>query len=294
MSFQVPSVYYENGHPDRHAIVASIHFPTNRVSLDGQDKAILDRVVRRYRLVLLGRRVTLQAIGHADHRGSPRRNRRLGLGRARGVIEYLDAALGNARFYSSYAALSRGEEGAVQGATDRRILALDRRVDVYSSWVTRRIRITEPVLIRGSVPRVARITRRVFSKSSPRNILSRPDPGRDDFREGVSGIIAIAGGEQAVFENTWGSEVMSSRSTHQYPASHRVNVVRMEKTYDLEVTGMAEISSWRAEITYEWGEPQSQVMVHETIDALGNVTRHRRTVSRSEADQSPILNPPDP
>lgn len=294
MSFQVPSVYYENGHPDRHAIVASIHFPTNRVSLDGQDKAILDRVVRRYRLVLLGRRVTLQAIGHADYRGSPRLNRRLGLGRARGVIGYLDGALGNARFYSSYAALSRGEEGAVQGATDRRVLALDRRVDVYSSWVTRRIRITDPVLIRGTVPRMSRVTRRTFSKSSPRNIAARPDLGRDDFREGLSGIIAIAGGEQAVFENTWGSEVTSSRRTHQYPASHRVNVVRMEKTYDLEITGMAEVSSWRAEITYEWGEPRPQVMVHETIDALGNVTRRRRTVPRREADQSPILNPPDP
>ena len=294
MSYQVPSVYYQNGHPDRHAIVASIHFPTNRVALDGQDIAVLDRVVRRYRMVLLGRRVTLQAIGHADCRGSRRVNRNLGLGRAGAVMEHLDSALGNARFYSSYAALSRGDEDAVQGTTDRRILALDRRVDVYSSWVNRRIEIEEPVLVEGSVPQMSRITRRRFSKSSARNIAARPDPGRDDFREGVAGIMAIAGGEQAIFENTWGSEVMSSRSTQQYPASHRVNVVRMEKTYDLDITGMAEVAQWSATITYEWGAPQPQVIVHETVDALGNLTRRRRAVPRVEADESPILNPPDP
>jgi hypothetical protein len=138
--------------------------------------------------------------------------------------------------------------------TDRRVLALDRRVDVYSSWVSRRIRITEPVLIRSSVRRVSRITRRTFSKFAPRNLAARPEPGRNGFREGV----------------------------------------RMEKTYDLEITGMAEIASWRAEITYEWGEPQPQVMVHETVDALRRVTRSRRSVARGEADQSPILNPPDP
>lgn len=294
MSYQVPSVYYANGHPHRHAIVASVHFPTNRTALDGQDLAILDEVVQRYRMVLLGRRVTLRAIGYADHRGASRRNRSLGLGRARAVLRYLDAALGGARFYSSYPALSQGEDQAVQGTTDRRVLALDRRVDVYSSWVHRRIQITEPMLIRGTVPRLRRITHRTFSKISPRNLAGRPDPSAEAFREGTSGLIAIMGGEQAVFENTWGSEEASSRRTQEYPASHRVNVVRMEKDYDLESTGMAEISSWRAGITYEWGPPQPQVIVHETIVALGSPSRHTRAVPRAEADQSPILNPPDP
>lgn len=297
MSFQQPSVYYPNGHASNPAIIASIFFPYEVDSLDGGDRSILDQISNRYNMILLRRRVSFAFLGFADYRGTQRYNRGLGQRRAISVKNYLDSRLGRNRFYSSYAALSRGETGAHQNHPSREQMALDRRVDVRCSWVHRQVIISEPILVEGTVPQVRRITYRHFSKFATENIGARPSTdGIDsgDFREGINGLIAVARGEMAIFENTWGSEDRGQRRTSEYPANYKVNVVRMTKNYSVDINGFARIENYNASIRYEWGQPRPQVQVHESITALGEVTRRSRTVGRNDADQSPILNPPDP
>ncbi len=297
MSFQRNSIYYPNGHPRNHAIIASVYFPYEADRLDGGDRGILNQVSNRYNMILLGRRVSFTFVGFADYRGTRSFNINLGNRRAVSVKNYLDSRLGQNRFYSSYAAVSRGEEDAYQNHPSQEQMALDRRVDVWCSWVHRRVVVNEPILVQGTIPQVRRVTYRYFSKFSAENMGVRPSTdGIDsgDFREGVNSIIAIARGDMAIFENTWGNEVQRRRQTSEFPANYKVNVVRMTKEYMVNTRGFARIEQYNASITYEWGRPRAQVQVHETMNTLGRTTRGSRSVPRNEADQSPVLNPPDP
>lgn len=298
MSFQSSSEYYPNGHPRDPTVIASIYFPYDRTTLDSHDRGILDQVISRYRLVLLGRRASFSFIGFTDHRGTRSFNRRLGRRRAEVVKYYMDSHLGQNQFYSSYAALSRGEEEAHQLRPDREEMASDRRVDVRCSWIHRRVVVRDPILVPGTVPRERRITYRRFSKVATQNIMALPsnpsDIGRAETQEAVGGVIALSQGETAVFENTWGSEARNRRRTTEFPANYRVNRVRMHKEFSVSIDFPARVEEHSAIIRYQWGEPRPWVKVEETIVTLGETTRRRRTLDRNEAESSPILHPPDP
>lgn len=296
MSVQEKSQWYENGAPRHPAIVASIYFPFDNANLDGNDRAILETLARHYAVVLLGRRVNFSFVGHTDHRGASAYNRKLGERRASAVKSCLDELLRRNRYYSSYSAISEGESMARQGEADKSGMALDRRVDVYSSWVRRRIVIPEPTVITATVPRVARITRKRFSKFTTENTGQPSSPADDAFKDFIDAVPALAGDAMDRFEHTWGSEDSSARRTTQVPANFKVNSVRQRLKYSWRADGFAMTRFYSATIEYEWGEPRPQVRVQvsKEIQGMQGETKRIRTVNRQEADANPVLNPADP
>lgn len=145
---QLQSWFDRFGSREFPGLVAQVFFPTAHASLDAQDRSVLDELVRHYEQVIDHSSVWLRFEGHADPRGTDESNLDLGLRRARAVGEFVDFRLFQKvnrpslrRMSYTSKSLTFGERGALG-----RPLAGDRRVDVFSSYVSKR----PPIQLEGS------------------------------------------------------------------------------------------------------------------------------------------------
>lgn len=287
------------GAPQHPGLVGQIFFPTNRHGLDRQDCSVLESLVQAFRIPLLGNRVELSFVGHADKRGGRRYNEQLGMARARAVRQYLDARLGQHRFYSSWQAVSHGERYAAQGPrVTRARMAEDRRVDVYSSYVRPRHIQLDPVVIEGQVPRVRRIVERHFANYRASNTMtSRPqDEAWQDFMDALNRLLR-GGFEREQF--IAGSENTGRRIVREIRADYAVNEVSIESVHAYQVQGFAEVQSEDWVVRYTWGPPSRTVrvrrhVIQETHGQRVVDRRTARTLTRAEADREPFVFPPNP
>jgi hypothetical protein len=282
-------------------VIAEIYFDTDDDKLDTQDVQTLETIASELSVILLGQRVELTFIGHADHRGSRTYNEKLGQRRAESVRQFFEHRLGRFSSYSSWKVVSRGETVAAQGDVSKRRMAQDRRVDIISSYKPPRVIVLPGIEIKGDVPPVPRIVYREWSRFGCSNLGRPPTSGRDVQRQAekdlLQGVLrAIVGGSTAW---AWGTEKKERRKTKMIPAHHAVNQVDMHKSYSYDVEGFAECEFWDMDVYYKWGprQPMVTVNVHQRNTAHGRTMINSKTtkrVKRAEADASSIFFPPDP
>ena len=296
---QEVSWFRAEGAPQAPPLVAQIFFRFDRKDLDAQDRSVLDTMVQAFRIPLLGHRVELSFVGHADQRGSRRYNLQLGLERTRAVRQYLDARLGRSRLYSSWLAVSQGENLAAQGpGVTRQRMAEDRRVDVYSSYRRQRRFRMEPIVIHGEVPRVRRIVERHFSHFRAGNLL-RPSPKDDAWKDFMDSLNRLLRGGFEREQFIAGTEAAGRRRVREIRADYTVNEVQIESHHVYETQGSAEIQSEDWVVRYTWGPPSATVVVrrHRVQDIHGQRVLDRQTtriLNRDEADGEPFVFPPNP
>ena len=296
---QEVSWFQAEGAPQYPPLVAQIFFAFDRYDLDAQDRSVLDAMVRALHVPLLGRRVELRFVGHADKRGGRHYNLQLGLERTRSVRKYLDARLGRHRLYSSWEAVSHGENFAAQGpGVTRQRMAEDRRVDVYSSYRKRRHFKMEPLVIRGKVPRVRRIVQRKFSHFRAEN-MGQPGPPDDAWKDFMDSLNRLLRGEFEREQFIAGAEMKGGRVVREIRADYAVNEVHIRSHHVYETRGPAEIRSEDWVVSYTWGPPSPTVVVrkHQVQDVVGQRLLDRETVrmlNRDEADGEPFVFPPNP
>lgn len=133
------------GRPWDARLQAQVFFPRAVWRLDTGDTGALQALVDEYRRLLLGNRIELMCVGHADWRATDGFNQNLATQRAGEVKAYIDARLRSSPNFSSWAAQSRGEQDAIARAdkTSWRSTAAStsgRRTDTVhhqSSWMSR-------------------------------------------------------------------------------------------------------------------------------------------------------------
>jgi len=281
------------GHP---GLVAQIFFAFDSDRLDSSDQRVLAGLAQGYQLHLLGHRIELTFVGHADQRGNVGYNRELGFRRARAVKMYIDKILGSGRFslYSSKDALSRGALDAAHGHVTASRMALDRRVDIFSSYVPA-LRIDMPPLHIEATRPARRLSYREFRKSEGRDMfdLGKPDPIGDN----IVNLIKYWGTRGV---SIYGNEVKASRRVVTVPVTHRVNTVTISTEAASKVGLMYTAAASNTYVTYEWGPPRGTVSVTWTRKEKdlnsGKVNETSKTQSfpRSEVEHSPVIFPPDP
>ena len=134
--------------------IGQIFFPTAVHTLDEQDKKVLKEISRSYETLLLGHPdLSLFFIGYADHRGNTGYNLNLSKMRAESVANYLKnyGAFRNNRTWSCIID-PKGEKESYQGLGSshiksgkrniRRIMKLERCVDIYSDICTAPVTLT--------------------------------------------------------------------------------------------------------------------------------------------------------
>jgi outer membrane protein OmpA-like peptidoglycan-associated protein len=117
--------------------IASIYFPTDSFSLDGNDIQVLKKIRDDIETKLLGHDVTVEILGFADERGSRRHNKELSQARADAVKITLDSLLPSASHRSNNLKIpdpeGRGEAEKPQEGTTAEELSEYRRVDIKVS-----------------------------------------------------------------------------------------------------------------------------------------------------------------
>lgn len=136
--YQLESWCNPYGHSDMVGLLGQIQFATDEDQLDQQDLSELSRLSGPFSIVLLGRRVHMWCVGHADHRARTEYNQNLGLRRAQSVQQALLRMFGHNRFFSVAPVESRGENQAHWPTPNREQMAEDRRVDVFTSTIPNR------------------------------------------------------------------------------------------------------------------------------------------------------------
>jgi hypothetical protein len=218
-------------------------------------------------------------------------NINLGMRRAVEVKKHIDRVFGFLPNYTGIAAYSLGELEANQLAKKQADLALDRQVKIHSTWSHVNLPVIPTPL--AVYQRMFRTTARSFSKSEHENTgNTRPD--LSDPKPGIKSGIALIKGDFAVFEDVWGPEDKSSRVAANIDASFRVNRVVQRLYYSFDVSLSLFEQKWRADISYEWGVPRDHVRVEVRKNIDGEERYDANYVSRSMADASALLTPPDP
>lgn len=281
------------GHP---ALVAQVFFPFDSDQLDSSDQRVLANLGQRYQILLLGHRIELTFVGHADQRGKVGYNRELGFRRARAAKMYIDKILGSGRFslYSSKDALSRGALDAAHGRVPAWRMALDRRVDIFSSYIPARHIEIPPLHIEATRP-ARRLSYREFRKSEGQDMfeMGKPDP----IGDAIVSLIKYWGTRGT---SIYGNEAKASRRVVTVPVTHRVNTVTISTESSSKVGLMYIVEASNTYVTYEWGPPRQTVSLTWTRKAKdlnsGRVTETSKTESfpRSEVEHNPMIFPPDP
>lgn len=117
-------------------LVAQVFFPTDVDSLDAHDEEVLSDLKTAFEPVVMSQKVLFAILGYADYRGTEKHNKGLSQRRADHVRDFLHLGpLSKSSNFSAYPA-GMGESEAPQniGASPKE-LQLDRRVDVYSTYV---------------------------------------------------------------------------------------------------------------------------------------------------------------
>jgi hypothetical protein len=281
---------YVSGRTPEKSLIAIIRFSTDRAEIDDNGLRVLSTLFGNFRIILEDYRVQFTCLGLADRRGSFRHNVDLGMRRAVEVKNRIDRVFGFLPNYTGIAAYSLGESLANQLAKKAADLALDREVKIYSTWS----RVPLPVIPTPPAvyQTILRTTARSFSKSTFEN-SARPDFSSDP-KSGINAGIALVRGEVATFENEWGSEDKSSRRNAKMDASYRVNKVVQTLYYSFDVGASVFEQKWKADISYEWGVPKDYVRVEVKKNIAGEERYDASYVSRSKADSSALITPPDP
>jgi hypothetical protein len=281
---------YVSGRTTEKSLIAIIRFSTDSSQIDNNGLRVLSTLFSNFRIILDDYRVQFTCLGLADRRGPFMYNIDLGLRRAVEVKNHIDRVFGFLPNYTGIAAYSLGELEANQFAKKQAELALDRQVKIHSTWSHVNLPvIPTPLAVHQSM---LRTTARSFSQSTFEN-TARPD--FSDPKPGIKSIIALAKGDLAIFENTWGPEDKSSRVTANIDASYRVNKVVRNQYFSFDDSKSSVlVQKWKADISYEWGVPRDHVRVEVRQNIDGKETYDANYVSRSMADASALLTPPDP
>ena len=275
--------------PPDPSVVAVIRFATDSAAIPKLGMTVLEQLARIFAGKLDRERIFFTCVGTADHRAGFTYNLALGLRRATAVKNVIDQLFRSKRNYSGIAAFSTGELFANQKTRDRASLAADRQVLVHASESN--LPPTPPPVAQH--PKVWRTSRRSFAKTTFENV-SRPDPARSDFNDGVSGTLSIIRGGEQPFQNVWGSQTGSDKQF--LDASYRVNRVVQSYSFREDSRGAALIMKYKADLTYEWGPPRPlvQVDVIKDVDEGSDPDRTTAIILRAKADADWLITPPDP
>jgi hypothetical protein len=291
------------GHPRARALIAQIFFPFDSARLDGDDRAKLHEITRAYRIWLLGRRIHMAVVGHADFRGQAAYNVGLGQRRANAVSVVLDGALLFSPHYTSAAMVSAGEEEAAQPSQGRvpteHQTALDRRVDIFSNYVDQRPVQLPEIRIVGQVPTKTVLTHREFSFTHAEEgggaLMGGGPPNETDRL--IDALSNWPAGSVEILR-VMGSERMDRRRSTHVPVTHEVTAIRVtvEERYRTIPTGGSVVAS-ETSLDYTWGRPQDMITITRNRSFRGIDGRESRRTTRSsyprvQLSTDPIANPP--
>lgn len=151
MSKQRSSWVNPYGHEQIPNLVGQIFFPNAGVSLDRQDKQVIDKLIQgldrvETRALLLGQSVKIRFVGYSSADGAAAHNLELSRRRAEAVKEYfMNQVIVKSAFTAS--AIGQGEAGP----ETVNMRCHYRRVDIYSNFVARRPSIhLDPIMITGT------------------------------------------------------------------------------------------------------------------------------------------------
>ena len=265
-------------------LIAQFFFPTDHNNLDQHDCSVVKQLTAHLRHVLRRERVELAIVGHADYRGSIGYNEELAMRRVKSVTRELGSHLRFEPYFATYWVLAAGERHAVQGTRDSTVLAGDRRVDVFSS--TARLCLGDlPQIVK--VPQLLRVVHRHFTEIKS----TRSDPRGTDWFDPQSVVELVQLLTRDRYDKPRGTEKVAKREYRYVNALYRVNRISIDEKYGWEIisSGPAELETWSTDVTYEWGLPQSMVLVESNTGPHG---RRRMWLSREQADKDPFSFPP--
>jgi hypothetical protein len=272
-----------------HAKVAArlCNFETGEAFLKSSHVDFLDSEVRNVIQNMEGPWVDL--FGYASRRGDESFNMTLSVNRVKSVMNRISQYATKVNFQIRQG-LGETESGGNEADNSGYYRAVEVYVYAYKPQT--------PVPPQPAVT-LRRVVFRSFSKieSEPyKPNFGAPDTKTDGINDLLKFALSAAQGKTSG-EGFLGDQ-KGKRISH-IPAGHRVNKVILDQDvrYDSSIGG--QVTQTTTEITYEWGEPRQNVTVETRYKFTWNQRANApiittKVISRSEADQSSVIIPPDP
>jgi len=263
------------------------NFETGEAFLKGSHVDFLDSEVRDVIQNMDGPWIDL--FGYASRRGEESSNMTLSMNRIKSVMNRISQYKSNVNFQIRQ---PMGETDSGDNEADNSGYYRAVSVFVYASKPPTHLPPQAALTLR-------RVVFRSFSKIDNQLDIpgsGPPDPKADGLNDFLKFALSAAQGKTTEL-GVLGTQD-SQRISH-IPASHRVNKVTVNQSVSYESFVGGNLTQTNTEITYEWGEPRPTVTVTTryqfTFQNRANPPLiSTKSVSRSDADQSSVLTPPDP